>query len=61
MHINGQEGAHMKDSHRLGRTCSAMVGQRSLATISNERAPWLFREHPMLDGPHVAAQMTTLP
>jgi hypothetical protein len=33
---------------------------RSLDAIYEERAPWLFRDHPMLDGPDVATQMTTL-
>jgi DNA-directed RNA polymerase specialized sigma24 family protein len=33
---------------------------RSLDAIYEERAPWLFRDHPMLDGPDVATQITTL-
>jgi RNA polymerase sigma factor (sigma-70 family) len=33
---------------------------RTLEAIYEERAPWLFRDHPMLDGPDVAAQLTTL-
>ena len=28
--------------------------------IYEERAPWLFRDHPMLDGPDVATNITTL-
>lgn len=35
-------------------------GSRALDVVYDERAPWLFREHPMLDGPDVATQMTTL-
>ena len=33
---------------------------RALDIIYEERAPWLFRHHPMLDGPDVATQVTTL-
>ena len=33
---------------------------RYLDVAYEERAPWLFREHPMLDGPDVATQLTTL-
>lgn len=33
---------------------------RTLDVIYEERGPWLFRDHPMLDGPDVAAQITTL-
>jgi RNA polymerase sigma factor (sigma-70 family) len=33
---------------------------RALDILHDERAGWLFREHPMLDGPDVAAKMTTL-
>lgn len=33
---------------------------RALDTVYEERAPWLFRDHPMLDGPDVATQVTTL-
>jgi hypothetical protein len=33
---------------------------RTLDVIYEERAPWLFRDHPMLNGPDVAAQMTRL-
>lgn len=33
---------------------------RTLDVIYGDRAPWLFRDHPMLDGPDVAAQLTTL-
>jgi RNA polymerase sigma factor (sigma-70 family) len=33
---------------------------RMLDVIYEERAPWLFRDHPMLDGPDVATQITKL-
>jgi RNA polymerase sigma factor (sigma-70 family) len=33
---------------------------RTLDVIYEDRAPWLFRDHPMLDGPDVATQITTL-
>jgi RNA polymerase sigma factor (sigma-70 family) len=33
---------------------------RTLEVIYEERAPWLFRDHPMLEGPDVAARITTL-
>lgn len=33
---------------------------RILDVVYDERAPWLFREHPMLDGPDVASEMTRL-
>ena len=31
-----------------------------LDVVYDERVPQLFREHPMLDGPDVAAQMSAL-
>jgi RNA polymerase sigma factor (sigma-70 family) len=33
---------------------------RALDVVYEERAPWLFRDHPMLEGPDVAGQMTRL-
>jgi len=33
---------------------------RALDVVYEERAPWLFRDHPMLDGPDVATQVMTL-
>ncbi len=33
---------------------------RALDVIHEERAPWLFRDHPMFPGPNVAAQITRL-
>jgi RNA polymerase sigma factor (sigma-70 family) len=33
---------------------------RILDVVYEERASWLFRDHPMLDGPDVAAQITRL-
>jgi RNA polymerase sigma factor (sigma-70 family) len=33
---------------------------RALDVVYHERAAWLFREHPMLDGPDVAARLASL-
>lgn len=38
----------------------APARSRALDTVCDEWAPWLFREHPMLDGPDIATQMTSL-
>jgi len=38
----------------------APAKSRALDVLSEEHAPWLFREHPMLDGPDLAEHLSNL-